>query len=364
MPEATPPRAARPRRRARRSPRGSARGHRSPGRSRSTARPLSHRPCSCPVTATWPARGRTPRGWPGRARTAARRRTARPPSCPACRGRNRLAPPLWGLSQTMRWHSRARPLHRRLQQLGVAAVETVGADHHDRRRGSARAGPSRRTNSSRQTRRSACRPPSPHRRCGPVEGLVGTPVLELAGDPGQPGAEAEHLDAVGGAGRGVGELQRGCASSRPSSRTRRGSAPAAGAAAGAGAGAGRRARRAAASTRGRYGAGRACARPGSDRSGGTAARRSQPHGAHDPPQRGELLGRAGREALGLAPWTPSPRRTPSSACCLLLLLAEPLGLRRSPAWRSASARATAANGRGAGRGLRRRRGSRRTNARW
>jgi hypothetical protein len=100
-----------------------------------------------------------------------------------------------------------QPLHRGLEQLGVAPVQPVGADHDDPAAGHPTPRPPAHELVEAGTDPSAAFPVG-HRRGRPVQGEVGAPVLELTGDPGEPRAEAEHLGAVRRPARGVRELHQ------------------------------------------------------------------------------------------------------------------------------------------------------------
>ena len=68
--------------------------------------------------------------------------------------------------------------------------------------------PQSRTNASSDSADPGAALPVEDRLGGPLHRLVGPPALELPGDPGQPGAEAEHLDPGRRALGRVGELQQ------------------------------------------------------------------------------------------------------------------------------------------------------------
>ena len=164
--------------------------------------------------------------------------------------------PLCGFSHTMRWHSR--------DSRSIAVASTAGSP---RSRPSEqittippRPTPRRPQSRTKASQRVADPGPALPVEDGPgrpFQRLVGTAVLELAGDPGQPGAEAEDLDPGRGPAWWSARTGAGCASSRPSSPTRPGSGPAAAAGAGGAARTARPARRACASSRAPCGAGRA-----------------------------------------------------------------------------------------------------------
>ena len=165
-------------------------------------------------------------------------------------------------------------------------------------------------------------------RRGAVERLVGPAAVQLAGHPGQPGPEAEDLDAGGGAGRGVRELDQVARVVRHRARHVQDEASAAAAGSGGGAGRARRARRAGAWSRGRCVARRGSGRDAAGtRTPGAPARRGQPHGPQDPPQRGELLGRARGERLVRGDRDVGGHQAEPG----LLLLAAPRRAPRSPA---------------------------------
>ena len=238
--------------------------------------------------------------------------------------------PLWGLSQTIRWHNRdSRSM----------------AD--SRSSGSPRSSPSeqittmpprvrprrahRRTNSSRQNADPGPALPVGHRGGRAVEGEVGAAVLELAGDPGQPGPEAEDLDPARTPWSRCARTARGCASSRPSSPDTSSSSVS---------------RRVRSRRRRRWREpGSPCSRIDSRtvrrRSGsrpwrvGTVRRvrasgRRELHGPHQlPQQRGSSSGVQAAKLLVLTVEALAAAY-PSSACCCSLLLAETLGLGDRP----------------------------------
>ena len=166
-------------------------------------------------------------------------------------------------------------------------------------------------------------------------------VLQLPGDAGEPGAEAEHLDLCGRARRWPSRrTAAGCGSSRPSSRRRPGSGSAGAAAAGGGA---RTARPGSPCmrnvSRAPYAAG-----PAPGPAGAASVRRVRRRGGvsrirlHDPAQRRKLLRRAGREGLGTAASSASEATRPSRVSCSSRPRSPRLGLRAPAASPRASAR--------------------------
>ena len=115
---------------------------------------------------------------------------------PSVLGRKSRSSPLCGFSHTMRWHSRAR------RSIAVAStsgsprsspseqITTIPPRHRPRR-------PQSRTNASSDCADPGAALPVDHGPRRLVERRVGRLVLQLPGDPGQPGAEAEHLDPRG-----------------------------------------------------------------------------------------------------------------------------------------------------------------------
>ena len=123
------------------------------------------------------------------------------------------------------------PLHRLLEDVRVAAVEAVGADHHDAAPAPARGGRGRgRTGPATSPIRV---PPSQSRTASAARSSASSGrrrsssrVIRVSRVPKQKTSTRELT-----CGSRCARTAPGCASSRPSSRTRRGSAPAAGAAA-------------------------------------------------------------------------------------------------------------------------------------
>ena len=163
-----------------------------------------------------------------------------------------------------------QPLHGRGQDLRIAAVKAIGADDHDPAPAQPAAAPVPDERVQRGTDPGPALPVK-HRPSGQLQRVVRAAVIEGPGDPGQPGAEAEHLDLGRPRVSPSRRTAAGCASSRPSSRTRPGSGSAAGAGPCAAARTARPARRACAATPAPCGAGRASVPTGAAWSAGCAA---------------------------------------------------------------------------------------------
>ena len=158
--------AARPRRPARRPPRGSARGRPRPGRPRSTASNGSLNPAPA-------AAERTPPGCAGRGRTAARSTYGAATIIPSVLGWKSASVALVRVQPDDPVTQPRQPLDRGGEHRRVAAVQAVGADHHDAAATQPAPAPvpdERR----RATHRSGCRPPS--RRPPPPPGPARRPA--------------------------------------------------------------------------------------------------------------------------------------------------------------------------------------------
>ena len=210
------------------------------------------------------------------------------PSCRACAGRKSRFSPLCGFIQTTRWLSRESRSIAVASSGRITPVQAVGADHHDPAAG--QAAPSPVPDEGVQAgRRSWCRPPSRTRpgRRAPAR-RPGRRLVQRPGDPGQPGAEAEHLDPRRGPLRRVGELEQvpgvvGHRAGHVQDQDQRPQPDLAPPPVQAG-----RARRACASTPAPSGAGPGSGPRARPRCGGCAAAAGSAGSGHDPAQRGQL----------------------------------------------------------------------------
>ena len=184
------------------------RPQRSPSTSRTAPPPSGRQP---PASHARPAAA----GRPGCARRRSRRRTAAPPPCPPASGA-KPGRALCGLTQTTRCASRDSRRHLRAEQARVAALPAVGRDHHDRAAGRAALPPAVQELPQQLAQPGAAAPVRDRGGDGGQRRRPGPRLAQLAGDPGQPGAEREHL----GAGRpGGGRRRARSAAARPRRRS-------------------------------------------------------------------------------------------------------------------------------------------------